>query len=197
LPSGNKAIKGAREKRKAAAGKHVRQSLKNRPTLCYHRRAPQPSQAASGTDMAKSNGIDLDSANRIIETGIRLAREHNHLPLTLCILDRGGHLVSFQREDNSSILRFEIAFGKAWGSLGLAHSTRFMEKVMANNRPHFLDSLAAASGGRFVPALGGILIRDAEGRIQGALGLTGDTGENDEMVGVEAINACGFRADLG
>ncbi len=147
--------------------------------------------------MTTSNGIDLDSANRIIETGIRLAREHRHLPITFCILDRGGHLVSFQREDNSSILRFEIAFGKAWSCLALGHSTRFMEKVMAQNRPHFLDSLAAASGGRFVPALGGVLIRDMEGRIVGAVGTTGDTGENDEMVTVQAIEACGFRADLG
>jgi uncharacterized protein GlcG (DUF336 family) len=144
----------------------------------------------------KSNGIDLDSANRIIETGIRLAREHKHLPLTLCVLDAGGHLVSFQREDHSSIMRFEIAFGKAWACLGLAHSTQFMEKVMARNRPHFLDSLPAASGGKFVPALGGLLIRNAEGSIVGALGLTGDTGENDEMVGVEAIRACGFIPDL-
>ncbi len=143
------------------------------------------------------NGIDLDSANRIIETAMQHARELNHMPLTFCVLNRGGQLVSAQRDDNSSIFRFEIAFGKAWACLGLAHSTHFMEKVMANNRPHFLDSLAATSGGRFVPALGGILIRDSAGAIIGALGITGDTGENDEMVGVEAIRACGFQPDLG
>jgi uncharacterized protein GlcG (DUF336 family) len=93
-----------------------------------------------------------------------MAREHKHMPLTMCILDRGGHLVSTQREDGSSIFRFEIAFGKAWACLGLGHSTNFMEKVMLKNRPHFVDSLAATSGGKFVPALGGILIRDAPAR---------------------------------
>jgi uncharacterized protein GlcG (DUF336 family) len=140
--------------------------------------------------------IDLASANKIIETGIRLGREHKHNPLTFCVLDRGGHVVSVQREDNSSIMRFEVAFGKAWGSLALGHSTRFLEDQLAKNRPFFLQSLTAASGGKVVPALGGILIRTQEGELIGALGITGDTGENDEMVGCMAIEACGFKADL-
>jgi uncharacterized protein GlcG (DUF336 family) len=146
--------------------------------------------------MATKKSIGLDDANRIIETAIRLAREHKHMPLTFCILGPGGQLVSSQREDGSSIFRFEIAFGKAWACIALGHSTNFMEKVMANNRPHFLDSLPVTSGGKFVPALGGILIRDADRSIIGALGITGDTGENDEMIGVEAIKACGFVPDL-
>jgi uncharacterized protein GlcG (DUF336 family) len=145
----------------------------------------------------KSNGIGLDAANRIMEVCIREARAHNHLPLTMVILDAGGQVVTVQREDNSSLMRFEIAFGKAWGSLGLHHSTRFMEQAMARNRPHFLDSLPVAAGGKLVPALGGILIRDPEGRIVGALGLTGDTGENDEATGIRAIEECGFKAELG
>jgi uncharacterized protein GlcG (DUF336 family) len=141
--------------------------------------------------------IDLDSANRIIAAGIRLAREHKHLPLTFCVVDAGGHVVSAQRENDSSTFRFEIAFGKAWSCIALGHSTRFMEVTMTKNRPHFVDSLAAASGGKFIPALGGILIRDPEsGKIIGALGVTGDSGENDEMIGVMAIEQCGFKADL-
>ena len=146
--------------------------------------------------MATSKSIDLDSANRIIETGMRMAREHRHMPLTFCILGAGGLLVSMQRDDNSSIMRYEIAYGKAWACLALGHSTHFMEKVMAGSRPHFLDSLPVAAGGRFVPALGGILIRDTGSKIIGALGITGDTGENDEWVGVEAIKQCGFLPDL-
>ena len=68
---------------------------------------------------------------------------------------------------------------------------------MAKNRPHFVDSLAAASGGKFIPALGGILIRGIEtGKIIGALGITGDSGENDEMIGMMAIEQCGFKPDL-
>ena len=141
--------------------------------------------------------IDLDSANRIIATGIQLRREHGHQPLTFCVLDRGGHLVSAQRENDSSIMRFEIAFGKAWGSLALGHSTRFQEVTMSKNRPHFLDSLAVVANGRFVPALGGVLIRETgSGTLLGALGVTGDSGENDEQIAVAAIEKCGFKADL-
>ena len=142
--------------------------------------------------------IDLAAANRIIEAGLAIARRHRHLPLTFCVVDKGGYIVSAQREDESSTFRFEIAFGKAWTCTALGHSTRFVEKTMTKNRPHFVDSLAAASGGKFIPALGGVLIRDrVSGRIIGALGATGDSGENDEAVAVKAIEQCGFKADLG
>ncbi|HUL94002.1 MAG TPA: heme-binding protein [Burkholderiales bacterium] len=142
--------------------------------------------------------INLETANRLIATAIQLARRHGHLPLTYCVVDRSGHLVSAQREDDSSTFRFEIAFGKAWTCMALGHSTRFVEDRMTKNRPHFVDSLAAASHGRFIPALGGVLIREREGgELMGALGVTGDSGENDEAVAVEAIEACGFKADLG
>jgi uncharacterized protein GlcG (DUF336 family) len=141
--------------------------------------------------------MNLATANRIIETAIRVARRAGHMPLTFCVVDRGGHMVAAQREDDSSTFRFEIAFGKAWTCIALGHSTHFVEKTMTKNRPHFVDSLAAASGGKFIPALGGVLIRDREtDKIVGALGITGDTGENDEKVAVEAVEHCGFRADL-
>jgi uncharacterized protein GlcG (DUF336 family) len=141
--------------------------------------------------------IDLLTANRIIAAAIAIARRENHLPLTFCVVDRGGHVISAQREDNSSTFRFEIAYGKAWTCIALGHSTNFVEKSMTKNRPHFVDSLAAASGGKFIPALGGVLVRDREtGKIVGAVGATGDTGENDEKVAIEAVEQCGFRADL-
>ncbi|HEX9464871.1 MAG TPA: heme-binding protein [Alphaproteobacteria bacterium] len=141
--------------------------------------------------------MDLATANKIIETAMKIARREKHLPLTFCVVDRGGHMVSAQREDNSSTFRFEIAFGKAWTCIALGHSTHFVEKTMTKNRPHFVDSLAAASGGKFIPALGGVLIRDREtNMIVGAVGATGDSGENDEKVAIEAIEHCGFKADL-
>ena len=141
--------------------------------------------------------MDLKTANRLIETALRIARGHGHLPITCCVVDRGGHMVSAQREDNSSTFRFEIAFGKAWTCMALNHSTRFIEDKMTKNRPHFVDSLAAASNGRFIPALGGVMIREqVSGELLGAIGITGDSGENDEMVAVEAIKECGFTADL-
>jgi uncharacterized protein GlcG (DUF336 family) len=146
--------------------------------------------------MAVTN-ITLESANRIIETAIALARRHGHMPMTVCVVDRGGYMVSAQREDDSSTFRVDIAYGKAWTCIAMGHSTRFIEDRMAKGRPHFIDSLAAASGGKFIPALGGVLIRDREsGKIIGALGTTGDWGEKDEAVAVEAIEQCGFKADL-
>jgi uncharacterized protein GlcG (DUF336 family) len=143
------------------------------------------------------DNIDLATANKMIETAIAIARRHGHQPLTFCVVDKGGHMISAQREDNSSTFRFEIAFGKAWTCIALGHSTNFVEKIMSKNRPHFVDSLAAASGGKFIPALGGVLVRDREtGKIVGAVGATGDSGENDEKVAIEAIELCGFTADL-
>jgi uncharacterized protein GlcG (DUF336 family) len=140
--------------------------------------------------------IKLATANTIIANGIAAARERSLKPLTFCVLDPGGHLVSSQREDNSGILRFEIAFGKAWGSLGMGHSTRYLQEHLAKNRPRFVDALAVASDGRFIPVLGGVLIRDADGELVGALGITGDTAENDEIVAVEAVERSGLKADL-
>lgn len=140
--------------------------------------------------------IDLNTANSIVAHAIAVAREHAFKPLTFCVLDTGGHLVSAQREDNSGILRFEIAFGKAWGSLGMGHSTRYLQDFLAVNRPRFVDALAVASDGRFIPVLGGLLIRDAAGELLGALGITGDTAENDELVAVEAVKRAGLVPDL-
>lgn len=142
------------------------------------------------------SAIDLETANKVIANGIAAAHERKLKPLTFCVLDPGGALVSAQREDNSGILRFEIAFGKAWGGLGMGHSTRYLQEHLAKNRPRFVDALAVASGGRFIPVLGGVLIRDKDGKLMGALGITGDTAENDEIVAVEAVERTGLKADL-
>ena len=140
--------------------------------------------------------ISLKSANRVIERALELARAEGLKPLTICVLDTGGHFVSGQREEKSSLLRFEIAFGKAWGSLGMGHSTRFFEDVLVKNRPYFANSLEAASHGRFITVYGGVLIRDKDGELLGAIGVTGDTGANDERMAVAALEHCGFVADL-
>lgn len=140
--------------------------------------------------------IDLVTANKVIAAGIAEARRLEFKPLTFCVLDTGGHLVSAQREDDSGILRFEIAFGKAWGSLGMGHSTRYLQDYLAVNRPRFVDALAVASDGRFIPVLGGVLIRNAAGELLGALGITGDTADNDELVAVAAVSGAGLVADL-
>ncbi len=140
--------------------------------------------------------ITLEAANRIIAQALKIARERKLQPITICVLDRGGHLVSAQREDDSAILRFEIAFGKAWASLGIGHSSRFIQDKLSVQRPHFLDAMAAASNGRFIPVAGGVLIRQADGTLIGAVGVTGDSADNDELIAVQAVEHCGFKADL-
>lgn len=140
--------------------------------------------------------IDLKSANRVVDRAIELARAEKLKPLTVVILDTGGHFVSGQRDDKSSLLRFEIAFGKAWGALGMGRSTRFFEDVLVKNRPYFANSLEAASGGRFITVYGGVLIRSKDGDLLGAIGVTGDTGANDERIAVAALEECGFVAEL-
>ena len=146
--------------------------------------------------MIETKCIDLQTANAVIAAARTAARAANMKPLTFCILDPGGHVVSAQREDHSGILRFEIAYGKAWGALGMGHSTRYLQEFLAKNRPRFVDALAVASDGKFIPVLGGALIRDAQGTLVGAFGATGDTAENDELVVVAGIEACGLKADL-
>ena len=90
------------------------------------------------------------------------------------MLDAGGHLVAFKREDKSGMLRFDIAFGKAWGALGMGFGSRTLVERAANT-PQFFTMLAAASGGRIVTNPGGVLIRDGGGDIIGAVGISGDT----------------------
>jgi uncharacterized protein GlcG (DUF336 family) len=115
---------------------------------------------------------------------------------TIVVLDAGGHVVCAKREDGSGIIRFEIAVGKAYGALGMGWGSRTMMERSTQN-PNFLTSLVGASGGRVVPNPGGILIRDAGGAIIGAVGISGDTADNDEIIGVAGIEAAGLKADAG
>ncbi|MEK9707710.1 MAG: heme-binding protein, partial [Alphaproteobacteria bacterium] len=127
--------------------------------------------------------ISLAQANKIIEAGQAKGREMNIGPLTIVVLDDGGHLVAAQREDKSGILRFEIAFGKAWGGLAIGRSSRANEADFLN-RVHFGNALYSISGGRITPTAGGVLICDNDGEVIGAVGVTGDTSDNDEACAV-------------
>jgi uncharacterized protein GlcG (DUF336 family) len=140
--------------------------------------------------------ISLEMANKGIAAALRMAREKKMHAMTICVLDTGGHLVSAQREDNSGNFRFEIAFGKAWGALGMGHSTRWIQEDLGPRFPLFVNSLSVASQGRLIPMLGGVLIRSKSGELMGAVGVTGDLAANDEAVAVAAIEACGLTADL-
>jgi uncharacterized protein GlcG (DUF336 family) len=140
--------------------------------------------------------VTLAQASTIVDIALKKARDSNLAPLTVAVLDPGGHLVAFKREDKSGILRFDIAFGKAWGALGMGFGSRTLASRAAKT-PQFFTMLAAASGGRMVTNPGGVLIKDASGTIVGACGISGDTSDKDEMCAVAGIEAAGLKADPG
>ena len=115
---------------------------------------------------------------------------------TVVVLDAGGHVVAAKREDGSGIIRFEVAVGKAYGALGMGWGSRTMMERAAQN-PSFLTAIVAASGGRLVPNPGGVLIRDANNAVLGAVGISGDNADNDEISAVAGIEAAGLKADPG
>ena len=140
--------------------------------------------------------VSLAQASSIVDATLEKARELKQMPQTVVVLDTGGHLVCAKREDGSGIIRFEAAVGKAYGALGMGWGSRTMMERAAQN-PNFLTSIVAASGGRLVPNPGGVLIRDAGNVIVGAVGISGDTGDNDEIIAVAGIEAAGLKPDPG
>ena len=132
--------------------------------------------------------ISLEIA-KSITAGVRAAaKEHGLKPLTVVVLDAGGHVVSVEREDGSSNNRFEIAFGKAYGALALGMGSRSL-MARAEQQPYFITSAAAAIGGRLVPVPGGVLVKDATGAVVGCVGVSGDTSDNDELAAIAGIKS--------
>lgn len=142
------------------------------------------------------SALTLAQASTIVDVALKTGRDKKFQALTVAVLDAGGHLVAFKREDKSGILRFDIAFGKAWGALGMGFGSRTLAG-RAVKQQTFYTVLAAVSGGRLVPVPGGVLIRDAAGDVVGAVGISGDTSENDEHCAVAGITAAGLKADPG
>jgi len=140
--------------------------------------------------------ITHKQATAIVAAALDQGRVIECHPLTVAVLDPGGHLVSFGREDGSGIARPQIAFGKAWGALGMGFGTReFVRR--AEVMPMFVGALSAAFEGRMIPVAGGVLVRDAEARLLGAVGISGDTSERDEQCAVHGIRSVGLRPDTG
>ncbi len=140
--------------------------------------------------------LTLAQASTIVDVALQKGRATNSAPLVAAVLDAGGHLVAFKREDKVGIMRFDIAYGKAWGALGMGFGSRQLA-VRAATNPVFFSALAVASGGRFVPVPGGVLIRDAAGEIIGAVGVSGDVSDRDEECALAGIEAAGLKADPG
>jgi uncharacterized protein GlcG (DUF336 family) len=141
-------------------------------------------------------GLTLAQASSIVDAALKKGREMKFAPLSVAVLDAGGHLVAFKREDRSGILRYDIAKGKAWGALGMGFGSRSLFE-RAEKAQMFFTTLAAASGGRVITNPGGVLVRDAEGEIIGAVGISGDASDNDEICAIAGIAAVGLKADPG
>lgn len=140
------------------------------------------------------NAVTLAQADRIVAAALSAGRENGMMPLTVAVMDSGGHLVALKREDGSGILRPQIAQGKAWGAIGMGVSSRLLRDRLSD-RPTFITALTATSEGRFIPVPGGVLIRDDSGGVMGAVGISGDTSDKDEYCAIEGIKASGLIPD--
>ncbi|MEU6548247.1 heme-binding protein [Streptomyces sp. NPDC046859] len=140
--------------------------------------------------------ITLAQAHRIVQAGLDFAREEKLEPLTFAVLDPGGTLVTLAREDGAGLLRPDIAVAKAWGVLGLGINNREISRRAAA-APEFFTSIATLAGGRVLSVPGGVFVRDEQGRLLGAVGVTGDTSLNDERAAVAGIRGVGLVPETG
>lgn len=137
--------------------------------------------------------ISLDQANALIAGAFAEARKLGLAPLTVAVVDAGGHVIALQRQDRSSLLRPQIALAKASGALGLGVSSRRIGE-MAVDRPTFVAMAGELSAQGMLPAAGGVIVVDGEGAAIGAVGITGDTSDNDETCALAGIAAAGLKA---
>ena len=136
--------------------------------------------------------LTLAQANALIDASFAKGADLGFKPLTVTIHDPGGHLIACQRQDGASNMRVKLAGGKACGALALGVSSRAIGE-MAVERPHFIAAVDTMSEGGMVPAAGGVIVCDAGGTVLGAIGVTGDTSDNDEACALAAIGKRGLK----
>ena len=140
------------------------------------------------------SSLSLQHASAIVDAALQIREDKNLLPLSVAVLDSGGNLVAFKREDGCGTLRFDIARGKAAAALGMGMSTRQIRDRL-EARPAFQSALAATAQGQFIPVPGGVLILDSDGIVSGAVGISGDTSDKDEFCAIKAIQALDLRCE--
>jgi len=141
------------------------------------------------------NCLTLEKANQIIQVAIKSARSLKLAPLTVVVLDEAGHLKAMQREDGATRLRQDIAIAKAWGAVNMGISSRALATV-AEQRPDFMNALMSISEGKVMPVVGGVLIKNQENTIIGAVGVSGDMSDQDELCAITGIEVAGFKAEV-
>ena len=138
--------------------------------------------------------ISLRKAKSVIRTALSKGKELGLKPLSVVILDAGGHVIAFEREDGAAPGRFAIAHGKAYGSvmLGMAGTAQM---VRADQQAYFMDAVNGVFGGNVIPVPGGVLVRDKKGGVIGAIGVTGDSSDNDLIAALAGVEAAGLLGE--
>jgi uncharacterized protein GlcG (DUF336 family) len=139
-------------------------------------------------------GLSLDEANSIIAATFAAAKKHKCRPMSAIVLDAGGRVKAFQKQDGASMLRFEICYGKAYGALALGRPSKLVLQK-AREKPLFMESVERLADYPLFLEGGGQLIRDKSGEVLGAVGVTGDANELDDICAVAGIHTASFCAD--
>lgn len=135
--------------------------------------------------------LTLDQAQQIITAALAKSKEMGYQPMGVAVLDAAGNLKAFASEDGASMFRFDVARAKAWGAIGMGVSSRTLAE-RAKGNPNFFVALAATADGKFLPQPGAVLIKDAQGKLLGAVGASGGTGDEDEVICMAGVTAVGL-----
>ncbi len=138
--------------------------------------------------------ITLAKAEQIIDAIFEKAEADGNKPMAVAVVDQGSHVIAFKKQDDSSMLRFEMAHGKCYASLALGRSSSLV-RYRAEERPMFMDYLYRSSDGKIFAEDGGMLVRDSNGDLLGAVGVTGERPERDEELALHGIHAAGYLTD--
>ncbi|MDM0028367.1 GlcG/HbpS family heme-binding protein [Variovorax saccharolyticus] len=137
--------------------------------------------------------ITLHQARQIIDAALAESSKRCYKPMGIAVLDPSGNLKAFANEDGASMFRFDVARAKAWGAVGMGVSSRKLGE-RAKENPNFFVSLAATAEGKFLPQTGAVVIKDAQGNVIGAVGASGGTGDEDEIICLAGVEAAGLFA---
>jgi uncharacterized protein GlcG (DUF336 family) len=136
--------------------------------------------------------LTLAQAQTIIEGALARSKAEKFKPMAIAVLDESGNLKAFVREDGASMFRFEVAQAKAWGAVGMGASSRTLAQ-RAKDNPNFFVSLASTASGKFLPQTGAVLIQSPTGQILGAIGASGGTGDEDELICIAGVESAGLK----
>ena len=140
--------------------------------------------------------LTLDIARKILDAALAAVIEKKLKPMAITVLDARGTVKASLAQDGTSLMRNEVAFGKAYGALAMGMGSRALFQ-RAQEQPYFVDAISTMTRGAMIPVPGGVLIHDASGALLGAVGISGDTSDNDEICAVAGIEAAGLKANAG